>query len=59
MFIDIPALAIIVTLLLATISAIYNQGTINSKLTTIIDMHEKRLDKLEQYHHQRGYNNNG
>lgn len=58
MFIDIPALAIIVTLLLATISAIYNQGTINSKLTTIIDMHEKRLDKLEQYQ-QRGYNNNG
>lgn len=58
MFIEIPALAIIVTLLLATISAIYNQGTINSKLTTIIDMHEKRLDKLEQYH-QRGYNNNG
>lgn len=58
MFIEIPALAIIVTLLLATISAIYNQGTINSKLTTIIDMHEKRLDKLEQYQ-QRGYNNNG
>ena len=57
MFIEIPALAIIVTLLLATISAIYNQGTINSKLTTIIDMHEKRLDKLEQYQ-QRGYNNN-
>lgn len=50
MFIEIPALAIIVTLLLAIISAIYNQGTINSKLTTIIDMHEKRLDKLEQYH---------
>lgn len=58
MFIEIPALAIIVTLLLATISAIYNQGRINSKLTTIIDMHEKRLDKLEQYH-QRRYNNNG
>lgn len=58
MFIDIPALAIIVTLLLATISAIYNQGVINSKLTTIINMHEKRLDKLEQYQ-QRGYNNNG
>ena len=53
MFIEIPALAIIVTLLLAIISAIYNQGIINSKLTTIIDMHEKRLDKLEQYH-QRG-----
>lgn len=58
MFIDIPTLAIIVTLLLATISAIYNQGTINSKLTTIIDLHEKRLDKLEQYQ-QRGYNKNG
>lgn len=53
MYIDIPALAIIASLLVTTISAIYNQGKINSKLTTIIDLHEKRLDKLEQYH-QRG-----